>query len=475
MWSVTISILLLSIVSLNEAFVSPALNKIKFNEKFGINSNYESKDVRYAYYTQWRDHFDSSDFSTFDQRIYINDAHYNLFGPVFIFVGAQLSEYDYWLENSFVAQINEEQFGVVYGIEPRFYGESRPTDDLSDENLRLLTIDQTLADLADFTRFLRLELQTKFILFGYGDGAAFATLAHQTFPDLFDGVWAVGAPTYIKFNYFDYFINFQDMFLGYDRSCASIVGGGLEELDALIVAGDVNRVHELFGFQQRINLDNSNEVGLVFYTISSLLALNFDYGTQTDLTNLCVALLESASQGLSAVESLAQELGPITQNINPSWDDSVALLSEISWNAPAVMSGERQFWYMACSERSFFRTSEYLPEPVRSRFLINVFLNLCYEVFGIKSTDIVIANMQSNAKYRIRTNLTNVFFTHGGLDPDRLVGVTTDLNSLSPAEVIPGFGKVFELLRFLPQDYLTSEMVAVRTRVRSHILSIIQN
>lgn len=47
--------------------------------------------------------------------------------------------------------------------------------------------------------------------------------------------------------------------------------------------------------------------------------------------------------------------------------------------------------------------------------------------------------------------INNVYFTHGLIDPWRTMGIQTDLNNRSPADVIPGkfFVKVFCILIFI--------------------------
>jgi len=35
-------------------------------------------------------------------------------------------------------------------------------------------------------------------------------------------------------------------------------------------------------------------------------------------------------------------------------------------------------------------------------------------------------------------DVTNVYFTHGSIDPWRTMGIQTDLNDRSPADVVPG-------------------------------------
>ena len=51
---------------------------------------------------------------------------------------------------SFVVKLAQTFKGRVLALEHRFYGMSQPTDDWSTDNLKFLTPDQGLADLAQF-------------------------------------------------------------------------------------------------------------------------------------------------------------------------------------------------------------------------------------------------------------------------------------------------------------------------------------
>lgn len=45
--------------------------------------------------------------------------------------------------------------------------------------------------------------------------------------------------------------------------------------------------------------------------------------------------------------------------------------------------------------------------------------------------------------------VTNVYFTHGSIDPWRVMGIQTDLNERSPAVVIPGNIKKKKKMKFV--------------------------
>lgn len=53
---------------------------------------------------------------------------------------------------------------------------------------------------------------------------------------------------------------------------------------------------------------------------------------------------------------------------------------------------------------------------------------------------------RKNVKYGgMNPAVTNVYFTQGAIDPWRTMGIQTDLNDRSPADVIPGTTIHFEI------------------------------
>lgn len=89
--------------------------------------------------------------------------------------------------------IVRELHGIYFALEPRFFGDSRPTPDVSVDSLQYLTTEQQLADLANFIvamKELLLQPNAKVILYGDAMGATFAVWMRQQYPNLVDAVWA---------------------------------------------------------------------------------------------------------------------------------------------------------------------------------------------------------------------------------------------------------------------------------------------
>ena len=54
-----------------------------------------------------------------------------------------------------IAQMAQNYSALLVSLEHRFYGESIPGNDCSTKNLKYLTVDQALADLAGFLQYYK--------------------------------------------------------------------------------------------------------------------------------------------------------------------------------------------------------------------------------------------------------------------------------------------------------------------------------
>lgn len=137
--------------------------------------------------------------------------------------------------------------------------------------------------------------------------------------------------------------------------------------------------------------------------------------------------------------------------------------------------GQRQTMYMGCTQISQFRTSRLLPPPINDKFGIDFWVNLCQDIFGPDFNEEFIRNGNLNTNLvfgGLTPQVTNVYFTNGGIDPARLLSVTEDLNESSPADVIPGHGNGFDLRPLSLSD--SPELLAVKSRAWKLIMEWIQ-
>jgi hypothetical protein len=141
------------------------------------------------------DNFNPTNLDTWEQRYYRNNYFYMPGRPMFVFLGGEWAITDYRMTNSLMYNMASYMNANIFYLEHRYYGESRPTPDVSDENLRFLTPEQALADAAHFINHIRTTedggMNSEIILVGGHYSASLAVWLRQRYPHLSAGVGQV--------------------------------------------------------------------------------------------------------------------------------------------------------------------------------------------------------------------------------------------------------------------------------------------
>lgn len=202
--------------------------------RFLIFGNVGLESVKEKWIEQRLDNFNPQDSRRWKMRYLENSVHFKPGGPLFIYVGGE------WTISagsigfgSHVYDLAEELNGIIFYSEHRFYGQSRPTANTSTENLRFLSVDQALADLAFFISHVKASspdyadsgviliggsysgmsqifdnvesyqlclqiLSVVFIL------ATMVAWMRKKYPHLVDGAWASSAPVNAQVDFQEY-------------------------------------------------------------------------------------------------------------------------------------------------------------------------------------------------------------------------------------------------------------------------------
>lgn len=109
------------------------------------------KRVHEKWIEQPLDHFNQQENRRWMMRYLENNVHFQPGGPIMINVGGEWTITAGAISHgSHIFDLAKELNGTLYYTEHRYYGQSHPTENTSTENLRYLSVDQALADLAVF-------------------------------------------------------------------------------------------------------------------------------------------------------------------------------------------------------------------------------------------------------------------------------------------------------------------------------------
>lgn len=162
--------------------------------------------------SQYEPHSDG----TFDNRYWFDASHYKPGGPIILFVAGEApGDYRFpLLEKGILYQLASAHGGIGVILEHRYYGTSFPFDDISVEDARFLTTEQSLADAAYFARnvvFPGLENENltssdaPWIVYGVSYSGGQSAFLRKLYPDVFWGGISSSGVTEAIIDYWRYF------------------------------------------------------------------------------------------------------------------------------------------------------------------------------------------------------------------------------------------------------------------------------
>lgn len=224
--------------------------------------------------------------ATFALRYWFDPSHYKKGGPVIVLQSGETSGVDRlpFLQKGIVAQLAQATHGLGVILEHRYYGESLPTPDFSTANLRFLTTDQALADMAYFAEHVvypgleHLDLtasKNAYIAYGGSYAGSFVAFLRKLYPDIYWGaISSSGVPEAI----YDYWQYYEAARLFAPRDCVVATQKLTHIVDTILLnksATDwVPRLKRAFGLG---NLTRSDDfANAISAGIAGLQGLNWD-------------------------------------------------------------------------------------------------------------------------------------------------------------------------------------------------------
>ncbi|KAG8957488.1 hypothetical protein FRC03_010085, partial [Tulasnella sp. 419] len=244
------------------------------------------------YFDQRLDHFNPTQ-STFKQRYFFSDEYWGGEGYPIIFTTSGQNAADtlwqHFTGNSIIRTLMAEFKAAGVILEHRYYGSSSPHDILSSENLKYLTLDQSMEDIRYFLHKVRLPWAASayvessnphsvpWIHIGCGYSGLLAAYIQQDYPSLFAASWASSAPVQADLNFWEYYSPLED---GMPKNCSSDAGEAISYIDSVIESGDTTNITAMktkFGMQDVENDDFVASIVRVFWTWTTMQPYSFNY------------------------------------------------------------------------------------------------------------------------------------------------------------------------------------------------------
>lgn len=336
--------------------------------------------------------------------------------------------------------------GYIFGTETRFFGHNRPRNDVTTENLRFLSIEQILADIAHLIDHVRREdprlANARVILVGTMFGGNLASWFRVKYPQYVSGVWSSSSYIEARMNFREYFeIIGDDLRTQGSDSCYRRIWRAFRTMQNLIDGGRSTLIDEMFNLCHPLNASSTLEVERFFESLAEEISSGIINGGYFYIHDICQAITNNTIENdLVAFSEWFLLEHRWSGCFEMTFGEVVGFLSGTSWNEPGAISGRRQYQYMACTELGWFTTTDSNNQPFGSRISLSYFTELCRQVFGNWITEELIRRNTERTNMSLggsRPAIINAFFTNGGMDPHRAVNVQSDIGESVEARTLP--------------------------------------
>ncbi|EFN80400.1 putative serine protease K12H4.7 [Harpegnathos saltator] len=429
--------------------------------------------------TQPLDHFNPRENRTWSMRYYENSALLRANGPILITIGGEWTISTGFLQGGLMYEIASVHGGMMYYTEHRFYGKSRPTKDTSASNLRYLSVDQALADLANFIETKKKEKNLEnspVIVFGGSYAGNMATWARLKYPHLIQGALASSAPIYAKADFYEYYEVVTRSLGRHSAQCVADVKTAFESVEELLAAqGGPEKLKVYFDLCNVPDVKSPSDLGSLMNSLAEVFAEIVQYDKvengRTKIAALCAEM--TATHLGSPLQRLARVIAnsdPGSACFDMSYKNVIKKYRDISWDSPAAASAMRQWYHQTCTEYGYYQTTSSDKSIFGTLFPLSYFTDMCIDLYGdyynekLLDSRVKRTNMMYGGQ---RPDLTNVIFTNGDIDPWHALSVLEDLNAYAPAILINGSSHCRDL--YSDADTDVEDLKKARAKVRSII------
>ncbi|KAL1510018.1 hypothetical protein ABEB36_004676 [Hypothenemus hampei] len=447
------------------------------------------------WFTQNLDHFDVGNATTWQQRYYVNEdfSQKDNRSVAFLMIGGEGEATDVWMTAGQWVEYAKQFKAIIFQVEHRFYGKSRPTPDLSVENLKFLTSEQALADLAIFISAMNeeynLATDVKWIAFGGSYPGSLAAWLRLKYPHLVHGSVSTSGPLLAVPDFQDYYQVVADDLRVVSEECYTAVKAAFAQVDVLLQGKDGQKtLNTLFQLCDPIedNVENENDISNFYSSLAENFAgiaqYNKDNRLSTKGTLLENITLDTVCSIITNI-STEKEINRLAdfnslmlvatheECLDYKYSKMISEMKNESWEATASEGG-RQWFFQTCNEFGFYQTSDRKPQIFSDKFPLQFEIQQCTDIFGDKFNGNYLdyATKRTNTLYgALEIEVSNVVFVHGSVDPWHALGITISDNKNAPAIFIKGTAHCANM--YPPSDTDLPQLESARVEIGKLIQS----
>ncbi|CAH0598594.1 unnamed protein product [Chrysodeixis includens] len=391
--------------------------------------------------------FMAYDTKTFQMRYYYNDEFAG--NNIVIFVGGEWEISPGWVRAGLGYQMAEQLGAGLFYTEHRYYGKTRPVENTEVENLKYLTIDQGLADLAQFIQYVKSDefeggkyKNGKVVLVGCSYAGTMATWMRLAYPHVVDAAFSDSGPLHAQEDFPEYLemINTAIKEQG-GEACLSSIEEAIKDLVALFEdpAGPA-QITDLFNTCAAVQATPLDMATFFWYGITETFAYLVQYAEPGDIKEACDVLTNPALG--NAVQRLAN--WTTDQDWNKPCIESrytQVLADHRDTNFDSEDSVMRLWTYQTCVEFGWYQTTSGNNQPFLSAVPLEYFHQMCKDFFSPNFDEGKLRHgiRRTNLMFGALTHMPDhVISVAGGHDPWSPMGPNaTHGHSQSPVIVVP--------------------------------------
>lgn len=267
----------------SRAIIQHMLTKGLYSEESVESTSSSDRDERIVvenYFTTRLNHFNHQQREDWTLRYLSVTEHYRPGGPILIRLsGNGPVRRDMINESSLITELAREMGGAVYAFETRFYGMSKPTNDVNTEIMRFLKTDQIMADLVEFIIYLKRDVfrdeNMPVLVSGAGYGGALATWFRVRYPHMGDAAWSSGGYHEAVLDFSDFAESWSETLIEYgSQQCYNELFVAFNVMQNLIDIGMTDMLYEKLNICTEIDPEDSLQVQYFFSTLMTAVEMH---------------------------------------------------------------------------------------------------------------------------------------------------------------------------------------------------------
>ncbi|CAJ0599174.1 unnamed protein product [Cylicocyclus nassatus] len=460
------------------------------------NEKYVSNDaVVQDWFENSVDHFNSSNTATYQQRYWYNQQWYKQNGPVFLMLGGESAEDPYWVQDATLewTKMAADNGAFVFLLEHRYYGESKPTKDMSTSNLVYLSSAQALEDMAAFIVGMKQKFPqlaaAPWVTFGGSYSGALAAWARVKHPELVAMAVGSSGPVQAEVDFVEYLEVVQNSITRNSQQCAQSVTTAFNLVASLLTtASGRQSLKTTFNLCEDLDPTNAQQIETFWQTVYSPYMEVVQYsgdnaGLFHNLLTIQNAVCRFHDSNANSLTKLKQvnnyfnQLEGYTGCEDIDYQSFIQFMQDTSYGDAQEI---RAWVWQTCTEFGYYQSTD---SDTAGPFFggkpalpVQYYIDECTNIYGSEynSASVADAVAKVNAYYGGRDNMQSsyIILPNGNIDPWHALGkLNSSISTIIPV-VIDGTAHCADMYATSLND--SSEVTAAREKIANQIKQWLQ-